>query len=315
MHDQNPTSTRRPSAEGRRTRRVAALSVVGAAGLAFAACGGSSGASTTPTTAAPSPGSPSGSSAPRTTLPGASGTIAAVDGTTLEVQNSESGQTAVTYTPTTTIRQISTTTAASVVVGSCISAFGKPTGTSTSSTAAFDEPITATTVSITPATNGTCSRGGFGGGFGGAPGGTPGTGSRPAGGYGGFGGGTSGTGSRPAAGSFRGGSFGAASGQVTAVDGSAVTVSGTDPRTKKATTVTVTLTGTTTFTTTAAATSSAIAVGQCARAVGNASTTGAITATSLTLSTPTDGSCSTGFGFRGGFGGGPGAAGGAPTSA
>ena len=315
MHDHNPTTTTGPApAASRRTRSrtVAALSVVGVAGLAFAACGGSSGASTTPTTAA----RPSGSTAPRTTLPGATGTIAAVNGTTLEVQNTQTGQTTVAYTPTTTIRQISTTSAATVVVGSCISAFGKPTTASTSSAAAFDEPITATTVSITQPTNGTCSRGGFGAG---GPGGTPGTGSRPAGGFGGYGGGTPGSGSRPAGsfggGSFRGGSFGAATGQVTAVSGSVVTVSGTDPRTQKATTVTVTLTGTTTFTTTATATPAAIAVGQCARAVGTAGTTGAITATSLTLSQPTNGTCTSGFGFRGGFGGAPGGAGGATTSA
>ena len=67
--------------------------------------------------------------------------------------------------------------------------------------------------------------------------------------------------------------------------------------------MTVTLTATTTFTTTQSATAAAIVVGQCARAIGTADTTGAITATTLTISAPTNGTCTSGFGFRGGFGG------------
>ena len=66
-------------------------------------------------------------------------------------------------------------------------------------------------------------------------------------------------------------------------------------------------------------TASAIVVGQCARATGSADSTGAITATSLTISAPTNGTCTSGFGFRGGFGGGaaggPGTPGGASTGA
>ncbi|MGA2835605.1 MAG: hypothetical protein ABSF84_03310 [Acidimicrobiales bacterium] len=289
-----------------RNRRIAALSAVGVVALAFAACGGSSAASTTPTTATPT----TGSETTPTSLPGASGTIAAVNGTSLEVQNAESGQTTVNYTASTTIRQITTTSASAVTVGSCISAFGKPTTTSSSSTP-FGEPITATTVSISQPTSGSCSRGGFGG-FGGGtrPGGT-----RPGGtgSFHGFGG-TAGNGSRPAGGAFAGGSFGAASGQVTAVNGSVVTVDETDPRTQKASSVAVTLSGTTTFSTTVTATSSAIVVGQCARAVGTADSTGAVTASSLTISAPTNGTCTSGFGFRGGFGGGAGGPG-ATTSA
>lgn len=306
MHDQtnDPSSTGLRAGRPSRLSRAATFSAIGIAGLAFAACGGSSGASTTSTS------SPTHASTTPSTLPGASGTIAAVNGTTLEVQNATTGQTAVTYSPSTTIRQISDTSVTAVTVGVCISAFGKPTST-TSSATPFGEPITATTVSITQPTNGTCARGGFGG----PGGGTPGTGSRPAGGFGGYGGGTRGTGTRPAGG-FRGGSFGAASGQVTAVSGSTLTVDETNPQTQKSSSVTVTVTGTTTFTTTATATAGAIAVGQCARAFGTADSTGAIAATSLTVSAPTNGSCTTGFGFRGGFGGAPGgAAAGAPAGA
>ncbi len=303
-HTRNPgTTPAHLRQRGMRVRQLAVLGAVGAAGLAFAACGGSSAASTTSSTAGATSGSSSGSSTPPSTLPGASGTIAAVAATSLEVQNTQTGQTTVNYTSSTTIHQITTTTASAVTVGSCISAFGKPTSTSKSSTP-FGEPITATTVSITQPVSGACERGGFGGrtgGFGGGPGGTGTGGTRP-----------TGTFKPPAGRSFGNGSFGAASGQVTAVSGSQVTVNETNPQTKKATSVTVTLAATTAFTTTQTGTAAAIVVGQCARATGTADSTGAITAQDLTISAPTNGSCTSGFGFRGGFGGG---AGGAASSA
>ncbi len=295
----SPAPRRRPSLAG---RRLATLGVVATAGLAFAACGGSSGASTA--TSAPASPSDSGSSTTPSTLPGASGTIAAVNGSSLEVQNAQSGQTTVNYTSTTTIRQISSTSASAVTVGSCVSAFGKPTSSAKTSSP-FGEPITATTVSISQPVSGACERGGFGGrpgGFGGASGGTAPGGTRPSGGS-----------FRPPSGrTFGNGSFGAASGQVTAVSGSQVTVDETNPQTKTSSSVTVTLTSSTTFTTTQTGTAAAIVVGQCARATGAADSTGAITAQELTISAPTNGSCTTGFGFRGGFGGGAAGPGSAP---
>jgi hypothetical protein len=96
---------------------------------------------------------------------------------------------------------------------------------------------------------------------------------------------------------------------VTGVNGSTVTVSETDPRTKKASSVVVTLTSTTTFTQRTTAAASDLAVGKCATAVGTADTTGAVTARSITISTPGANGCTTGFGgFRGGAGGAGGAA-------
>jgi hypothetical protein len=78
--------------------------------------------------------------------------------------------------------------------------------------------------------------------------------------------------------------------------------------TKATSSVVVTLTGTTVFSTTGTASSTDLAVGKCARANGAAGTTGAITATSITISTPGANGCTSGFGgFRGGTGGGPGA--------
>src|SRR5664280_1384330 len=196
---------------------------------------------------------------------GTSGTIAAINGTSLEVQNPTTGQVTVNYTSTTTFRQTVTASASAVTVGSCISAFGKPTSGSSSSKSAFGNPVTATTVSVSQSVSGTCT-----GGFGGRPGGaTP-------GGGGSF---TPGTGTRPAVASrFGNGQFGAASGEVTAVNGSVVTINETNPTTKAASSVAVTLTSTTTFTTTGTASSTDLAVGKCARANGSADTTGAIAA-------------------------------------
>ena len=214
------------------------------------------------------------------------------------------------YTSSTVIRQITTTSLSAVTVGSCISAFGKPTTTS-SSKSAFGGPITATTVSISQPVSGSCTavaarreasaarwparrvRA--------APRAAPGRAGGPS--------------VRRRADPFAGGSFATAFGSVTAVAGSTVTVNETNPQTQQTTSVTVTLTPTTTFTTTQTATAAAIVVGQCARATGTADSTGAVTAQSLTISAPTNGSCTTGFGFRGGAGGGFGGGQGAATGA
>ena len=75
------------------------------------------------------------------------------------------------------------------------------------------------------------------------------------------------------------------------------------------------MTPTTTYTTTQTGTAAAIVVGQCARATGTADSTGAIAAKSLTISAPTNGTCTSGFGFRGGAGGGFGGGQGATTGA
>jgi Domain of unknown function (DUF5666) len=300
----------RPATRAPAVRRALALTALGVAAVTLAACGSSS-ASTTSTTASPSTGgsgqsggSGPGGGGPARQLPGASGSIAAINGTSLEVQNPSTGQTTVTYTPATTFDQTVSTAASSVTVGTCISAFGKPTSPSSSGARAFGEPVTATTVSITQPASGTCTGFGGSGGFGrrGSGNGSPG---RPAGGFGGEGGGT-----RPAGGNFRGraGGFGGATGTVTAVNGSTVTVDETDPATKKTSSVTVTLTSSTTFTERTTASSSDLAVGKCANAIGSASSTGAVTARSIVISTPGANGCTAGFeGFRGGVGEGTGA--------
>ena len=270
----NPGVGRRRFTCPSRLRRVSALTVLGVAALILAACGSSSSASTTSSTPSTSASDGTGASATQRQVPGASGTIAAINGTSLEVQNASSGQTTVTYTSTTSFKQTVSATAADVTVGSCISAFGTPTSGASSGKSALGKPVTAKTVTISQPTSGSCSSGfgGFGGGTGSRPSGS----GVPAGGQ--FpGGGTSGK--RPSGGTFPAGTgdFGAASGMVTAVNGSTVTVNETNPQTSKATSVTVTLTSSTTYTENQSATSNDLAVGKCAQAVGSSSSTGAIT--------------------------------------
>ncbi len=279
---------------------AAALAALGSAGPAFAASSGGSGA--------PNPGAGGGQ------FPGASGTIAAISGMSLEVQNAQTGQTTVTYTPTTTFQQTVKVNASAVTVGSCLTATGKPINKSSKNKAnrTFGEPVTASVVSLSQPISGACTTGSGGfGGRGGFPGG--GTGGRAP-----FGGEFPGGGQRPpGGGSFRGrgaGQFGLASGSVTGVKGSKVTVKETNPTTKKSSSVVVTLTSSTAFTERQSASATNLAVGKCASSFGSADSTGAVTATSITLSTPGANGCSSGFGgfggFRGGAGGGP--PGGAP---
>jgi hypothetical protein len=244
--------------------------------------------------------------APSTTVPPrpsnsfATGKIASLVGATLEVQGT-TGQTTVTVTPTTTFTLIEDESVSAIAVGDCVRASG------TGSTA---KGIKATTVSVSPATSSTCTFGfvggtaGFGAGFG----------TGGAGGFrGGFGGGT---GTRPSIPtSRRPTDFATASGPVTVVKGTTLTVKARIPKTvtsKKKTTskkpqfvtksVKVTLGSSATVTTTTSATSAQLATGICVTAIGPASTTGAVTATSVTISQPVNGACTAGFGGGGGFG-------------
>src|ERR1700728_2020347 len=86
----------------------------------------------------------------------ATGTVASLVGSTLEVQ-STSGQTTVTVSPTTTFTQIEQEATSAIVVGDCVRATG--TGSTT-------KGIKAVTVSVSSTTSSTCTLG-FGGGAGG----------------------------------------------------------------------------------------------------------------------------------------------------
>lgn len=228
---------------------------------------------------------------------GASGEIASVDGAVMQVRSTDA-QTAVTWTDATTFSATVAGTLADVTVGSCVVA--ESTATTTDDSTDTTAPVEATSVRITqPSDDGTCA-GGFGG-----SGGGPGGGDRPDGAPTDLPSMQAPDGAptdRPSGAPDGARMFGGgASGTVTAIEGSSLTV-GTDGDT---TSRTVTVTDATTYTTTAAADASAIVVGQCATALGESDDSGRVTATSITVSAPTDGECSTGmFGGRGFPGGG-----------
>jgi hypothetical protein len=303
-------------------RAVPYAGVAAATVLALAACG--------PATASGGGGAPAGGSTAAPTgaagagggqrQPGVNGLIAAVSGSTMQVQT-RTDQTAVSWNDTTTFTTVESAALSDVIVGTCVTvlepaASGTATGSATSGPAT---QVTAASVEVRPATNGECA-GGFGGA--GGPGGTagaPGAGATaPAGAPTGAptGTATNGTGGRG------GGDFGrrAVTGLVTAVSGDTITVQetmrvrgdGTASSTATASpttaTVTVTTTSSTTYTAQKAGAATDVAVGVCASALGKADDTGAVTATSIMLRPTTNGSCTTGFGGAGGRGGATGTA-------
>jgi hypothetical protein len=251
--------------------------------------------------AASTPPSPGGS---------ASGSVASITGTSMEVQSASAGQTTVNTTSSTTFSQSLAVTDSAVAVGECLTVTGTPAKSSKTT-------ITARSVSVSqPSSSGTC-RSGAGGAFG--RGGFPGRGAQGGGGFPGGGsgppGGFPGRGGASGRGSFAGGTFALANGKVTAVSGSSVSMSGTlrsglghaPKSTKKASTpktekLTVTLSKSTTLSETQSTSFSALAVGDCVNAFGQAGSTGAVTAATVSIRSTGGQTCSTGF-RPGGFGG------------
>lgn len=274
-----------------------------------------------------------GAAAPTTPPGAASGSVAALNTSSMEVQNPESGQTTVSWTSTTQFSKTVTEAVSSLSAGDCVTVTGTASKTSKTS-------ITARTITVsTPSSAGTCAAapgsrsttGGTGGGFGfrtggGAPGGPGGAFRVPSGTRPSFpGGGSS---------NFRKelGSIAIASGKVTGVNGSTLTVSGYDlsggtfkrptksssKSTSKPTapklkteTLKITTSGSTTVSSTQSAASTDLAVGDCVSAFGPAASNGSVSATTVRISPSTDGSCTGGAGgFAGGFAGGGGFGGG-----
>ena len=233
-------------------------------------------------------------------MPGASGKIAAADGSTIQVQGNDS-QTAVTYTDETTISQQVAGSLSDVKAGLCV------TVTPAEGSESSDTAVTAGSVRVTEKSDGSC-QGGFGGGRpsgmpeGGMPSGMPEGEEMPSGAP---------DGGMPSGGPGAGGRFGT-SGEVTAVSGDTITVAATsfDPQAEEGTepettSVTVTTTGETTVTITETADATALTIGRCVTATGTSDDTGAVSAERIEVSDAVDGECSTGFG-RGGFPGGGG---------
>jgi hypothetical protein len=265
---------------------IGRVAVVGIAGvIALAACSNSSPASHDPTTSAlsASPASPGaqGFGGPRG--PAASGTVAAISGTTMQVQNPQSGQVAVMWTSSTKFTHQIATTLAAVKAGDCVTAVA-PSGTS------FD--ATAFTASSLVVSTGACTVV-AGPGRSGVPSGFP-SGSRPSGFP---------SGSRPSgfpSGRPRVGAI--ATGKVTSIAGNTLVIAARQFRDSGTSNKTVTVTSSTKITTEAATTATSVKVGKCVTAEGKADSTGAVSATQVRITDPVNGQCDT-FGRFGGGGG------------
>jgi hypothetical protein len=261
---------------------------------------------------------------------GATGSVAALSGSTMEVQNASTGQTTVSWTPTTQFSKTVSETVSSLATGDCVSVTG--TASKKSKTTITARSITVTSPSSTGSCTGLGARTGTTGGTG-APGG--GFGFRGGGSFRGSGGTTSG--SRP---SFPSGGSGSsnfrklfaslsiASGKVTAVNGSTITVSGINvspgsftrtsnksstsksskakkPTLPKTETLKITTSSSTTLSATQTVAANALAVGDCVSAFGPAATNGSVTATTVRITSTGGGTCTGGgAGFFGGGGGG-----------
>jgi hypothetical protein len=269
--------------------------------LAASACGGGDPpASTTATSAAPQ--NQSAQPDARQSPPGAAGKVAAISGRTLQVQNAQSGQVAVTYTAKTTFTKVVKAAAASVKVGSCVMVRGAD---EQASGAAAADHVTAASVQLSKPVDGKCGgdavlRGGPGGDAGTRPSGAP---------TGAPGDVTSGDGKPGARGGFDGEP--PVSGRVTAVDGSTITVAAVSfgaPGTRGAGSTTaspaatpstspveVTTTSATTYAKIVPGTAKDLAVGQCVTAMGEADDTGAVTASAIASQPAVDGECGGSF--------------------
>ena len=308
-------------------RLLFGVASLGALSVVAAACGGGStvnssaaGATTTTTTTTTAPASPTTTNKGTTNpggrsgsgfAPAASGTIASINGKTLEVQNSQSGQTTVDMTSKTAVSGTLASTLREVKVGTCVSTTGTKVATA---------DIKATSVVISSAVKGACGFGGAGAGgrgFAGRPGGFPGAGGGRTGAPPGR------TGGRLPA------NFTITAGKVTSVAGTKLTIAavvfsgvtrsttttapgnGSGSRTPKTSPVTVTVSASTKYTRQEKMSVAGLKVGECATAFGSTNQIGAVTATRLTVTQATSTGCSaTGFGGFGGRGPGGGGFGG-----
>lgn len=248
-------------------------------GLSVSACG-SGPADNTPAAATDQSGAQPEGPAGGMGGPGGSGKVAAVAGSTAQVQG-DGAQVAVTWTAKTTFTQQVSAKARDLKVGDC--AMAMPAMDSTPDSPDSTSNVTAATVRISTPVDGSCTNGMRG----------PGNGAQrdqvapPEG--------TEQRGPKDGDGPVRRGSFGAV-GKVTAVDGNGFTVESVRPGSSESSTVSVTTSADTAWTRSAKATSEDVKVGRCVASVGKADSTGAITATSIAVSQPVNGECVARFG-------------------
>ncbi|HVB90880.1 MAG TPA: hypothetical protein VND70_02155 [Acidimicrobiales bacterium] len=252
----------------------------------------------------------------------ASGSVASLGGSAMEVQNPASGQTTVGWTATTAFSKTVSETVTSLAIGDCVTVVGSPAKKSKTT-------IAARSVSVSPpAAGGLCNGTGPAGRPVGIRGGAPGSGTVRVGG--GFGGGSGGPpsfrsvgGGGPGRRAFPGGTFSFASGKVSAVAGSTFTVTGVVatpsvfstssrstkagknkvPAKPKAQQLKITTSSSTTVTQTLTTTAAAVAVGDCVSAFGAAASNGTVTADSVHITSTGGSTCAAGFGGGGPFGG------------
>jgi len=220
--------------------------------------------------------------------PAAFGTLAEIDGRVLQVQNQATGQVSVSYSASTAFDQTRMVTAAAIRVGSCVTVIGqrRQASGSPSATPSRAGSIPAASVQISATVNGSCPIAGIGRGGGRASG-------FPSGRPSGF----------PSGRQSGQGGFGAfATGKVSAIGGSSLTVQTPARGQQAASTVTVTLSASTSYTETGPATAAALRVGECLSATGRTGSTGAVAATRITISPAGPNGCT-----AGGFGRRPGA--------
>jgi hypothetical protein len=268
--------------------------------------------------------STAGAATPTNAPIGAFGSVAALSATSMEVQNPSSGQTTVNWTSTTQFSKTVTEAVSAITVGDCVTATG--TASKKSKTTVAARNISVSMPNSSGACVGTSTNGPGGSNIGiraGGPAGgfqfRSGSGGGPPGGGGGFPKGAS-------PGNFRRqlANLSIASGKVTAVSPSTLTISGISvspgsfpktsqskskkPPTPKVQTLKVTTSSSTPVSATQTAASTDLAVGDCVNAFGPAATNGSVTASTVRITLPVGGSCTGGF-FRrtsgGGGGGGP----------
>jgi hypothetical protein len=231
------------------THRCFAVGVLnGALVLALAACGSSSGGNGAPASQPSNParGARGG--------PAAVGTVAAIQGSDIQVQNPANGQVTVKFSGSTLFTQRGAATPADVTTGSCVVVTG--TGT----------PLVARTVEISAAEANGC---GFGG-----PGGM-----RPQNGNGDNGAPPSRPSGVPVPGQAR-----PTTGRVTAVTSTGFTVQEDNRQTGATSDVQVTADSGTTYQKSTSADASALKVGECVAAAGQTDDTGAVTARTIAIS-------------------------------
>lgn len=284
------------STPSRPSRAATAATMAVSLAAVLAACGGGSSSpsairsSISPATTAPGAAGGSGAGS-RRGFPGVVGSVAAITGTSMEVQNPSTGQTTVSWTGSTTFEKTVQLSASSVAAGDCVTVIA----------VGSNGAVTARSVAVSaPPSSGSCPAGRPFGGAGrrAGPGGNATVPPRtiPAGAAGRFG---------RAGATFASGRVVSSSASSLVLLGSAFTgghPGGTTPPTTAAPSdITVAVTSSTVFTELRPATSASLAVGDCVAASGPADSTGAVTARSVRITSTGGGSCTGGFGrFAGG---------------